>query len=719
MPGLVEQARIVRDAVVRGAGGLSLGAALDLAAAVEDAARVLRHAQLVAAGAVADAYERPTDLASSGLRGGDAPEDVGPLTFGPASRLVTSADRRDGAAREPLATPEPADTTVTAAGSAAAGDAAGTPDTTTARLEEAGAARAPGRSEEPDGTRAPGRSEEPDGTRAPGRSEEPDGTRAPGRSEEPDGTRAPGRSEEPDGTRAPARSSARPAGRRAGYRSPAEILRVRLRLSGAEARRRVAQARDLLPGSVMVGQTIAPVCPLVGELVGDGAGDVDAVAHILRGLAQARRIVRASTSSASGTVSDGDSEAGDDGDGASGTEAVDGSAQLAAMERVLVDAAREVDADDVRRLTDRCLHLLDQDGPAPSEGELERLQGVFFSGRRDGLHQIRIITDDAGREVLETIFATGTNPRVVTTTCDPDAPLPGNDGACDVAAADGVDAAAADTAGAVPPAAAGPGPGPGTDAATLAGDVSDVASDASAASPVASDAGVASGASSDSSAASDAASDADLAGGAAAEVPVARDGRSLARRRLDALLAACGAALRSAELPATGGLPTQVMVTMSLEELRAGLGSAHLPYTGPVPVRAVRRLACDAGVIPVVLGTSGRVLDVGRANRLFRDSIRRALVARDGGCAFPGCQMPAPWCEAHHVQEWWNDGVSSIDNGVLLCGYHHHLVHDGHWRIEMVAGMPRFRPPWNDPSHPRSAPRRNTYHRPPVPPRRT
>ncbi|MCW2133357.1 hypothetical protein B0G38_002533, partial [Arthrobacter sp. VKM Ac-2550] len=120
------------------------------------------------------------------------------------------------------------------------------------------------------------------------------------------------------------------------------------------------------------------------------------------------------------------------------------------------------------------------------------------------------------------------------------------------------------------------------------------------------------------------------------------------------------------------------------------------------------KIACDADLIPLVLGGKGEILDIGRAQRLFTPAQRRALVARDKGCAFPDCTMPAPWTEAHHIQFWEkHNGPTSVHNGCLLCSYHHHLLHDENRRIEVRDGIPWFIPPrYIDPDQ---KPRRNRY----------
>jgi hypothetical protein len=129
-----------------------------------------------------------------------------------------------------------------------------------------------------------------------------------------------------------------------------------------------------------------------------------------------------------------------------------------------------------------------------------------------------------------------------------------------------------------------------------------------------------------------------------------------------------------------------------------------------VSAAEARRLACDARIIPAVLGGAGEILDLGRARRLFTGALRRALVLRDGGCAFPGCDRPYSWCEAHHIDGWAAGGDTALDNGVLLCGHHHRLVERGDWEVDLdPGGLPQFHPPlWVDPDR---RPRHNTVHR--------
>ncbi|RJT96945.1 HNH endonuclease [Arthrobacter frigidicola] len=177
---------------------------------------------------------------------------------------------------------------------------------------------------------------------------------------------------------------------------------------------------------------------------------------------------------------------------------------------------------------------------------------------------------------------------------------------------------------------------------------------------------------------------------------------------LEALVGACRAALAGDGLPAAGGHRPQVMVTIDHRTLLGELNRAgDAVFAGQLPARSIRRLACDADLIPLVLGGKGQVLDLGRAQRLFPPHLRRALVARDKGCAFPGCTIPATWCEAHHITPWEHGGTTTLADGVLLCSHHHHRIHDGSWTVHSRHGIPWFLPPHH--LDPEQRPRRNGY----------
>jgi hypothetical protein len=142
-----------------------------------------------------------------------------------------------------------------------------------------------------------------------------------------------------------------------------------------------------------------------------------------------------------------------------------------------------------------------------------------------------------------------------------------------------------------------------------------------------------------------------------------------------------------------------------------GVGVGVLDDAGLLTPASVRRLACDAAILPAVLGSHGQILDFGRQRRTFTGPLRRALVLRDGGCAFPGCDRPARWCDSHHIQHWTDGGPTRLDNAVLLCGHHHRVIHQARWlvRVNPRDGRPEFVPPAD--LDPNQLPRRNTYHR--------
>ena len=94
-----------------------------------------------------------------------------------------------------------------------------------------------------------------------------------------------------------------------------------------------------------------------------------------------------------------------------------------------------------------------------------------------------------------------------------------------------------------------------------------------------------------------------------------------------------------------------------------------------------RRLACQARIIPVVLGSEGEVLDLGRSARLFSPAQRKAMAIRDKQCTADGCTVPAAWCEAHHAKDPWSSGGrTDLADGKLLCSFHHHRAHDPGWQ---------------------------------------
>jgi hypothetical protein len=130
------------------------------------------------------------------------------------------------------------------------------------------------------------------------------------------------------------------------------------------------------------------------------------------------------------------------------------------------------------------------------------------------------------------------------------------------------------------------------------------------------------------------------------------DLRGTARRKAEALADACAFVLdhgEHADLPDTGGRKPHLNVLVPLEELERRARTAMLEFGGHLTPNALRLLACDAAVVPIVMGGASQPLDVGRATRTIPDGLRRAVTARDRGCAHPGCDRAPSWCEIHHI----------------------------------------------------------------------
>ena len=164
----------------------------------------------------------------------------------------------------------------------------------------------------------------------------------------------------------------------------------------------------------------------------------------------------------------------------------------------------------------------------------------------------------------------------------------------------------------------------------------------------------------------------------------ADDDRSLRQRQHDALVAIAAHYLATHNnAPSFDGSPNTVIITMDLETLENQLREAWvtLPSGAKISADTARRLACDAAIIPVVLGSKGEVLDIGQADHEFTVAIRRAAYLRDGGrCAFPNCRGKV--VELHHIWFRRHHGPTSLDNAAWLCAFHHWLAHEGGWTLQ-------------------------------------
>lgn len=180
-------------------------------------------------------------------------------------------------------------------------------------------------------------------------------------------------------------------------------------------------------------------------------------------------------------------------------------------------------------------------------------------------------------------------------------------------------------------------------------------------------------------------------------VPFAHpDGQKIPhRRRLAMAFAQMLETLDPARLPIHGGDATSMFVTIGLEDLRKDLAAADLGLgddASRITAAQARRLACTANLIPVVLGGKSEILDLGRTQRLFNRAQRKAMALRDQRCRAEGCTVPATWCEAHHFgRPWAAGGETNLDDGKLLCRWHHQRAHDDRYlHTEMPNGDVRF-----------------------------
>jgi hypothetical protein len=171
------------------------------------------------------------------------------------------------------------------------------------------------------------------------------------------------------------------------------------------------------------------------------------------------------------------------------------------------------------------------------------------------------------------------------------------------------------------------------------------------------------------------------------------DSRTAGQRKADLLRDVFAAQARATEAPDMGGDHPTVWVSTTLAELATGEGLAYLAGTAePVPVAEAEQAACTGGVQAVIFADDGGVLQLGHEVRAFTRRQRRAIALRDGGtCLIPGCDVPAQWCEVHHVIAHKDGGRTDVGNGVNLCWFHHHEIGSGPWRIRMRGGVPEVR----------------------------
>ena len=172
-------------------------------------------------------------------------------------------------------------------------------------------------------------------------------------------------------------------------------------------------------------------------------------------------------------------------------------------------------------------------------------------------------------------------------------------------------------------------------------------------------------------------------------------GRTPEQRKADALIELANA--YNAGTVVGGRERPQMLAIVDVEQLALRAGGRALLDTGEtISIEAARRLACDADFATVLLKGPSEILDFGRSRRLASNTQYKALVVRDRGCRFSGCDRPPGWTQAHHIVQWPDGGRTDLDNLVLLCHTHHQLIHHQHWRIEGNAKTLTIHPPQDD-----------------------
>lgn len=125
----------------------------------------------------------------------------------------------------------------------------------------------------------------------------------------------------------------------------------------------------------------------------------------------------------------------------------------------------------------------------------------------------------------------------------------------------------------------------------------------------------------------------------------------------------------------------QVMVHVDEAALRKETADNSPQAKSDLPIESVRRLCCDGNLVPIVKNDHGKPLNAGRKHRVVQPALRRALLARDQCCRFPGCTHDK-WLDAHHVMHWIDGGETSLSNTIMLCSTHHRLLHEGGFSIQ-------------------------------------
>jgi hypothetical protein len=428
---------------------------------------------------------------------------------------------------------------------------------------------------------------------------------------------------------------------RLGHGKAVLLLAALTRASNAEAARRLKLGAATRARTTIDGTVLEPFHPLVTCALEAGEIGVEAAARIVRALDEAGRVA---------------------------TEE-----EIRCAESELVDAARSDTADEIGVQAIVWREFLDQDGAEPREARAYRKRSFRFGAERDGLvpfsGQMELLNAALLKEAFEEAFR-ATKPRFLAAA---------DGGEYDPSGASGGGAARVGDA-TTSEAAAEPIPLFDADADADADPGSDTDTDPGGADPLA----------------------IHPSGDrlAALEAEIAKDPRTTEQRQHDVLTGLITAGIRSTGNEPGGMRSTaQVTAVIGLDDLKQGTGVGWVEgITEPLSATALQKLVEASGYAALVEGDNGEILYLTRHKRLFTAQQIKALLVRDGGCAWPGCGAKAGGCDAHHIIPWSQGGLTDIDNGILLCPFHHGMLHDSAFSLRMIRGKPHLlAPPWIDP----------------------
>jgi hypothetical protein len=170
--------------------------------------------------------------------------------------------------------------------------------------------------------------------------------------------------------------------------------------------------------------------------------------------------------------------------------------------------------------------------------------------------------------------------------------------------------------------------------------------------------------------------------------PNGADGRSRAQQDYDALMDAVQAGVAAEDSGAVAAQVThETIVTVTAAEVQARDGQGWAPgVLADLPLPTIEQQVCTGGIRLLVVGPKGEPLQLSQSQRLFTNAQKKTLVIRAGGrCQYPGCRVPAGYLQAHHVDWWSRDaGPTDVSNGLMLCSFHHHLIHSPDNPIRIV-----------------------------------